>query len=287
MVYDTVYDSMHDSNPRACQNTGVFTNLGLVSSVGYLHLVRRVDVILGSGGWPVDHSWAAFSADGDESQDIWFPHLRVLDLSCYREGLTDWTAETKPTGGLHFPALKVLKVVCEDEIPQVLERGVFPARLDLVVVLATPPVFLELSNMALPNARHFRLTPGLLWQPETVASASLTHLDVSTRIGVGTAAALIRRLPRLSSLHIRGLGAYDMPPDISVPEPNTYWLVAPISNTLRFVRILFSCNFLKPEPAAFALRYLLLAVPSLSIIKAHGIPGDPIDGFVDAYVDHG
>ncbi|KAJ2785353.1 hypothetical protein H4R18_000564 [Coemansia javaensis] len=274
-------------------------------------------LILSSRG---DHSWAGFSVDGDESQDIWFPSLQVLDLSTYWEAAADGTDGTEPRGRLHFPALKVLKVECGNGIPHVLERGVFPARMDLVVVLATLSALLDILNMVVPNARHFRLIlrcdvdydPAedvaighvldrahdcdevelkidgryLRAQPESLASAVLTRLDVSMDTDLNTVVALIRCLPRLSSLDVRDLMAYSIPPGISIPEPGADRLVEPISSTLKHARVRLRCLSLRrPEPPALTLKYLLLAVPSLSIIKVYGIQGDPIGGFVNSYVD--
>ncbi|KAJ2782601.1 hypothetical protein H4R18_002169 [Coemansia javaensis] len=200
---------------------------------------------------PGDHSWAAFSADGDESQDIQFPRLRVLCLSSHQKPTTSWTDESKRKGRLHFPALKVLKVYCEDGVPHGLERGVFPKRIDRV----------------------------------DTASTSLTRLDASMNINLDAMVALIRRLPRLSSLRIRQVKAYDIPPGISVPEPGADRLVEPISTTLKTVRITFDCDNKNPEPAVLTLKYLLLAVPSLSTISVYDIPGDPMDGFVEDHAN--
>ncbi|KAJ2777341.1 hypothetical protein H4R18_005204 [Coemansia javaensis] len=271
------------------------------------------------GRWRSDHSWAGFSIDGDESQDIWFPSLRELDLSTYWEAAADGTDETEPRGRLHFPALKVLKVECGNGILHVLERGVFPARLDLVVVLVAASAVLDILNMVVPNARHFRLIlrcdadydpakaaaaqrmldrardcdevelridgQTLPTQPETLASALVTRLFVSMDIDLGNIVALVRCLPRLSSLAIKSLNARNIPAGISIPEPGADRLVEPISSTLKHVCISFDCNWLlNPEAIVFALKYLLLAVPSLSTFKAYGILDDPMDVFVGSYV---
>ncbi|KAJ2782602.1 hypothetical protein H4R18_002170 [Coemansia javaensis] len=207
-------------------------------------------------GWPDDHSWAAFSADGDESRDIQFPRLRVLCLSSHQKPTTSWTDESKRKGRLHFPALKVLKVKCGDCVPRVLEHGVFPARIDRV-----------------------------LNKPEIFASTPVTRLEVSTYINLDTMVALIRRLPRLSSLDIRRVDAPRIRSDVSVPEPGADRLVEPISSTLKSVCAAFDCDRKNPEPAVLTLKYLLLALPSLSGISAYDIPGDTMDGFVEDYAD--
>ncbi|KAJ2775750.1 hypothetical protein H4R18_005948 [Coemansia javaensis] len=179
------------------------------ASIGYRNLRGTKHLRIGPAelkslelpDWPGDHSWAAFSADGDESQDIWFPSLQ-----------------------------------CESGVPHVLERGVFPARMDQYV-------------------------------------------------NTDTMVAFIRCLPRLSDLDIRGLIPYHTHPDISVPEPGSDRLVEPISSTLKSMRISFYHDDQKPEPAVLVLKYLLLAVPSLSSISAHRIPSDLMAGFVDVYAN--
>ncbi|KAJ2776105.1 hypothetical protein H4R18_005843 [Coemansia javaensis] len=105
-------------------------------------------------------------------------------------------------------------------------------------------------------------------------------------IDVDTMVEFIRCLPRLSSLGIMSLNPHSTRLDISVPEPGAGRLVEPISNMLKSVSIAFRCNDQNhTNPAVLALKYLLLAVPSLSSISAHGIPDDSMDGFIDAYAD--
>ncbi|KAJ2775751.1 hypothetical protein H4R18_005949 [Coemansia javaensis] len=261
-----------------------------------------------------------FSADGDESRDIWFPSLQVLDLGTCWEAAAGWTDETKDKGRLHFPALRALKARCKDGMPHALRRSVFPARMDRVTILATAPALLDISNMALPSARHFQLsTEGdiainpaavaavqrildrardgdevelihhrdsrLLKRPEILALTPLTRLEALVDTSVDTVVEIIRCLPRLSSLDIRLQSAGSTPQGISVPEPGADRLVEPISSTLKCVRISFYHDDQNPEPAVLTLRYLLLAVPSLTAISAYGIPGVLMDSFIDAHAD--
>ncbi|KAJ2781061.1 hypothetical protein H4R18_003108 [Coemansia javaensis] len=360
VVYSTVYDTVHDKRTNGDpKDMLICTNLDLVSSAGCLHLVRRVNIRLGlwtapfrelvntvrwmraareqwdavhtlkldilkMSGWPGDHSWAELSADGDETREIWFPRLEVFDLDCCVEATASPIDGAKRKGRLHFPALRMLRLRCGEATPHVLVRGVFPARMDRVVVAAEAAMLRDVSAMALPSARRFQLLPRrgrrdepaaasaikrildsahdcdkvelkaggyhLDLQPEDLASAPLTRLEVRKTIYVDTIVAFIRSLPRLSSLFVKLLNAHNTRPAISVPEAGAGQLVEPISTTLKYARISFCYSPRnppragKPKWAVLALSYLLLAVPSLSVIVVHGIPGDAMDGFVDAHV---
>ncbi|KAJ2785468.1 hypothetical protein H4R18_000551 [Coemansia javaensis] len=301
-VYAVVYVTDHD---RYHERWEIRTNLDLVSSLGCLHLVRRADIRLASYSknpilelcratrrirdvreqWDAvhtlyfmvdgrvgalmerfdstctaqgtaatltamfpsvqqlyfgirvrnpaiesDHSWAAFSADRDESRDIWFPTL------------------------------------------QVLERGVFPERMDMVTVEATVPGLLKISSVALPSARCLQLFPRGYVDGNPAAVAAVQRMLDSVREQPET----------LASTSLTGLEASVIDADAM---PGADRLVEPINSTLKSVRISFYHDDQDPEPAVLTLKYLLLAVPSLSVVSVYGISDSTMEGIVDAYAN--
>ncbi|KAJ2784254.1 hypothetical protein H4R18_001242 [Coemansia javaensis] len=270
--------------------------------------------VLRLNAWPENHSWAAFSADGDESQDIWFPRVQVLDLIRNKSVMASGSNKSGHAGRLHFPELKVLAVNFLYDAPTLLERGVFPARMDRLFIETAASTLLDTSSVPLPSARCIHITlkqgrdwsPGmaaavqrtlnaardcdevgltvycgsLLLQPETLASAPLTRLSVMVRVHADIVVALIQGLPRLSSLMIRrlmGCGAWS---DTSIPEPGADRLVEPVSSTLEAVQIWAGSNIQAPETVTMLARYLLLATPSLSYLSTIEAARQPIEGLV-------
>ncbi|KAJ2785354.1 hypothetical protein H4R18_000565 [Coemansia javaensis] len=266
-------------------------------------------------GWPENHSWAAFSADGDGSKEIRFPRLQVLDLIRYKGATASGSDNSGRAGSLHFPELRTLAVKCLYDVPALLVRGVFPARMDRLSIETTSSALLNISSTALPSARRIHITlqhggrswcfamvaavrgildaardcdeleltafcGGLFLRPGTLASAPLTRLSVMVEVHADIMVALVQSLPRLSSLVIRRLMGNGAWLDTLIPEPGAAHLMPPVTSTLGTVHLGASPSARAPEAVVSAAKYLLLAAPSLSYLSTIGAARLPIEAFV-------
>ncbi|KAJ2779139.1 hypothetical protein H4R18_004170, partial [Coemansia javaensis] len=127
-------------------------------------------VSLSLAGWPANHSWAPFSADGSAAATIEFPRLRTLNVRyTYNHHHADsGPAAQSPGGGggghhqwkkkrLSFPALRKIRVECAEMSCPILEYMVLPPQMDSVAIDVAAPALLSLHEAALPIARSVKI----------------------------------------------------------------------------------------------------------------------------------
>ncbi|KAJ2781117.1 hypothetical protein H4R18_003059 [Coemansia javaensis] len=124
---------------------------------------------------------------------------------------------------------------------------------------------------------------GSLNLPPDAISTLLTHLVMYPYVGVDYMLALIRRLSRLTSLTLRNIEFDDVQADISVPGPEEFCFVEPLSTSIKHIWLCANLDRWSPDAYVSVAKYLLLGVPTLSKFRALCVPRGPIMDFVEAY----
>ncbi|KAJ2784975.1 hypothetical protein H4R18_000789 [Coemansia javaensis] len=264
------------------------------SSVGDRRQPPRMDlttlVSLEMARWPANHSWAPLAA-GSGSTDIVFPSLEHLNV-WYRERDAEEDAETwlwdETPWRIHFPKLKTMTVASDHNTCLLLRCMVLPPHMDKMHMDVPAPVLLSTPKTSLPHARgterlELVVRESLLSVPPEAIPALVTRLEMRPPIGVDSMLALIRRLPRLATLMLWRLEFDDIQADISVPGPDEYCFVEPLSARIECLCLNARQEKQSVDMLVAVAKYLMLGVPTLADFRAPCIPRAAIMEFVDAY----
>ncbi|KAJ2779958.1 hypothetical protein H4R18_003704 [Coemansia javaensis] len=326
VLYSDQLESLLSRHPVIVPPDHTFGQLKRVSIeyggvISYQH--PRVDparlVSLGLEWWPVDHSWAPFSADNG-SKTIEFPSLKRLNVMYQPADVAD-DAEAGCRDGrpweLHFPELERLCVNCKQDTCSLLEYAVLPAHMSVISIKAAAPVLVRVAEMGLPASQSLKITvsadtdgnPAALVAanhilesaheskelelevedrllpvlPESIACTSLTVLAIWANTNTDTMLRLIQMLPRLARLHVQSLTLGNTQEDISVPGPDESRLVDPFNSSIEEMWIWASPDEPAPEMLVLVAKYLLLKIPTLVYLRSADISERQITEFVDAY----
>ncbi|KAJ2778863.1 hypothetical protein H4R18_004350 [Coemansia javaensis] len=256
------------------------------------------------------------------SRAIRFPQLRTLDAVYYGEHSEDDVGHNNSDGQpweLHFPALQRLELKCARNTCALLEHAVLPSHLDTISIEVTAAALRAAPRLRLPSARYLVLNiqpgpttgPGgfsainrvledsygseemvlaihdymVPVSPELITCMSLTRLWVSAPTGVDAMLDMVQRLPRLRSLKICHLVLDDVQSDISNPELDKGWPVAPFATSITRMSINRSRAEVSDEMLTSVVKYLLLRIPTMEKFAAIGATPAQIAEFVNVHGD--
>ncbi|KAJ2783900.1 hypothetical protein H4R18_001456 [Coemansia javaensis] len=262
---------------------------------------------------PADHPWPALGVDSG-ARAIEFPRLRVLDLA-YQHGGTSDGSEAQSPGALRFPRLERLRVHCPRGPCPFLERAELPRQVALVRIACTAHALRTLASMPFTVTRHIELDAHALAGsprdafahinrildkaregctgvvlsvsdsslpvlPESLTCTALTALRVLAPTGVATMIGLIQALPALVEL---AFGCIKFGPlGVSIPAPDGP-APAPLSAGLRRLDLGSDIDEHLPDLIVPVVKYLLLAVPTLTRLALVDMPQQPMLEFIGEY----
>ncbi|KAJ2716408.1 hypothetical protein H4R19_000667 [Coemansia spiralis] len=318
-LYSHQLQVLHSKHALAMPQDRVFNQLRDVSIGNALsdeleHQLPRLDpeVIesLVLGRFMPDEVWSMFCADPD-CHETTFPRLTDLSVTfcpSFPNPESPWA--------LQFPAAKRVCIESYDPNCLSMANAVFPACLESLEVSAGLGLLrafasarvrvtqglaiYEVSdpdhnddmfgiiNSIFDAAGPCRLTNLYVGGVDPVpldlfTYTGLTHLSLSMLTSVGDVMSHIRTQPRLVSLEIDYLSLADIQADFSIPDNADHEPVAPLDTQLRELTIYVGHG---PEPAELAyamLKYLLLKIPTLSLVTTGGVSQQPIQDFIDEY----
>ncbi|KAJ2800831.1 hypothetical protein H4R21_003020 [Coemansia helicoidea] len=268
---------------------------------------------------PPNHSWAPFSADGD-SQLIEFTKLNELSVE-YNTAYMDNEMPVRHRDGhpweLHFPSLEMLSIRSNQQTCPLLEYAVLPARMASIDINMHSAAYLDIANVVLPATKRLTFQIGmfphgdasgfpainrimenargcesleltiagdmLAVAPESLTCSTLTRLTVLAPTGVDAMLALLERLPNLADLFLYLLDARDVRADISIPGANEDSVVAPLRTSLRVLVINYNKWAQPPGVVLAVMKFMMLSIPTLTVLTSIPDPGSPLAGFVEEY----
>ncbi|KAJ2776458.1 hypothetical protein H4R18_005661 [Coemansia javaensis] len=188
-------------------------------------------------------------------------------MDCVRIGVP--TAALLSLSKTQLPVVNYLKVYIETSVDD---------RSDALTIANRAIERMQGSEML-----ELTIYQGSLNLPAEAICALLTHLEMYPYVGVDYMLALIRKLPRLASLTLWKLEFDDIQADISVPGPEEFCFVEPLSTSIRRLCLHTHQERQSPDMLVTLSKRLLLGVPTLSDFRMPCVPRRPVMDFVDAY----
>ncbi|KAJ2697245.1 hypothetical protein H4R19_005678 [Coemansia spiralis] len=222
-------------------------------------------------GPTVNNTWSMFCADSDGCA-ITFPRLTNLDLkylSSDQVGPGQFSRE-RPWA-LQFPAVKHVRISCEDEECPSMENAVFPdclESLDLTACSSMLPVF---------AGRNLRVSRKLALYVEYKHDASNRDIDIANRMFAESDSYNVGRLV------VTGIDP--IPPELITCTGLAHLHfngVTTADYVMQFIRR--QRHLLRLQIDAQILKYLLLRIPTLKSIYTHVTSNEEIQSFIDEYV---
>ncbi|KAJ2715889.1 hypothetical protein H4R19_000950 [Coemansia spiralis] len=271
---------------------------------------------------PHSFDWANFAAE-DPWQPIVFARLRTLKLN--------YQTPTQPNepaspdghrraihGRLEFPRLTSLHIVNLLGRSPILECGVFPGRLDDVVLSCSVGEVYALGSANIPKIGHLSMTleyqsgeadidvfaavnrmaakadgrvdarvlvmADLTWYSlDSTASRHITTITVLTPLNARALLALLERLPSLTSLTATRMLCGQIP----IVTTDTDCISArPLNCSIQDLTLRSYVAELDISRLATLVKHLVVRLPALRNLHAIHVPEAPIKQFVQAAIEH-